>query len=119
MKVKQQRPKEKRNGVVYEIPCANCDSVYIGETSRSLSERLKEHKYAVRTGNMKNGLAAHAWNNDHQVDWEMAKVRLQEQHYWKRKVLEAIHIQKEERTSNLDIGLNINSIWTPILHKLH
>ena len=59
---------------------------------------------------MNNGIAAHAWNNDHHVDWEAAKVRLQELHHWKRKVLEAIHIQREEKTSNLDIGLSINPI---------
>ena len=41
---------------------------------------------------MNNGIAVHAWNNDHHVDWEAAKVRLQEQHHWMRKVLEAIHI---------------------------
>ena len=65
---------------------------------------------------MSNGIAAPAWNNDHHVDWEAAKVRLQEQHQWKRKVLEAIHIQRE-KTSNLDIGLSINPIWTPILNS--
>ena len=102
---------------MYEVPCASCDHVYIGETSRSLKERVKEHRYAVRTRDMNNGIAAHAWNNDHHVDWEVAKVRLQEQHHWKRKVLEAIHIQSEEKTSYLDIGLSINPIWTPILNS--
>ena len=79
-----------------------------------LPERVKEHRYTVRTRNMNNG---HAWDNDHHVDWEAAKVRLQEQHHWKRKVLEAIHIQREEKTSNLDIGLSINPIWTPVLNS--
>ena len=36
--VKQSRPKEERNRVVYEVPRASCDHVYIGETSRSLRE---------------------------------------------------------------------------------
>ena len=115
MSVKQPRPMEERNGVVYEVPCADCDRIYIGETSRSLKDRVKEHRYAVKTGNMNNGIAAHAWNSEHQVDWEAARIRLQEQHYWRRKVLEAIHIRKTKRTSNLDIGLSINSIWIPVL----
>ena len=88
MRIKQFRPKEERNVVIHEVPCANCDHVYSGETSRS----VKEHRYVVKTGNMKNGITAHAWNHDHQVNQEVAKVRLLEKHLWKRKVLEAIHI---------------------------
>ena len=56
VRVKQSRPKEERNGVVYEVPCASCDHVYIGETGRGLKERVKEHRYAVRMGNMNNGI---------------------------------------------------------------
>jgi len=36
-------PASKGRGVVYEIPCGNCEDSYIGETKRSLSTRLKEH----------------------------------------------------------------------------
>ena len=42
-------PKDKtepREGV-YTINCQNCDGVYIGETKRSLSTRVKEHKDEV------------------------------------------------------------------------
>lgn len=46
--------------VVYQIPCQDCDSVYIGETGRSLGKRRGEHKYAVKTGDWKNGVAVHA-----------------------------------------------------------
>ena len=31
MKVKSTRPAEQRKGVIYEVPCADCDSVYVGE----------------------------------------------------------------------------------------
>ena len=34
-KVKTPTPKEKRTGVVYEMPCLDCNRVYIGETGRS------------------------------------------------------------------------------------
>ncbi|XP_072030495.1 uncharacterized protein [Amphiura filiformis] len=42
-------PKDKRDSLqtaecVYEIPCRNCEKTYIGETSRVLGTRLKEHK---------------------------------------------------------------------------
>ena len=32
----------KQDGVVYKIPC-ECGKVYIGETGRSMHERIKEH----------------------------------------------------------------------------
>ena len=95
MRVKTTVEEETMKGVVYEIPCRECDQVYIGETGRNLRERLKEHQYAVNKKDMKNGTATHACQRQHMVDWSAAKVRCTEQHYWKRKVLEAIHIQQQ------------------------
>ena len=34
---------DKKCSVIYQIDCADCDSVYVGETARSLSARVKEH----------------------------------------------------------------------------
>ena len=116
MRVKNRRPIEARRGVVYEVPCRDCSRRYIGETGRSLQERLKEHKYAVKSANMNNGIAAHAWNQQHQVDWDAAEVKMFEQHLWKRKVLEAICIKETKENNNLDCGLNVNQVWSPLLH---
>ena len=46
------RPKDtvdpaKQGGVVYKIPC-ECGKVYIGETGRSMHERIKEHDRDIR-----------------------------------------------------------------------
>ena len=38
-KVKDKVPTEKQMGIVYKIPCSNCDIQYIGETGRSLQTR--------------------------------------------------------------------------------
>ena len=93
MKVKTPVEEDQKKGVVYEVPCGECDQKYIGETGRNLRMRLKEHRYAVKKKDMKNGIDAHACQERHTVDWDAAKVRCTEQYYWKRKVLEAIHIQ--------------------------
>ena len=116
-KVKNKRQDELKSRTVYEVPCKVCDKVYIGETGRSLNDRIKEHKYAVRTGNKKNGIAVHVQESDHPVDWSSAKLRVNEQHLWKRKMLEAIHIKIQDNPSNLDCGLQINPIWLPIIQK--
>ena len=35
---------EEKPEVVYQIPCKNCERVYIGETGRPLGARVKEHR---------------------------------------------------------------------------
>ena len=75
VKVKQPRDDKMKKGVVYEVPCRDCNSVYIGETSTTLEKCLSEHKNAVKKHDTNNGIAVHAWNLQHQVDidWEAAK----------------------------------------------
>ena len=41
-------PPERRGGVVYMIPCGDCNKVYVGETGRPIGERIKEHQRDVR-----------------------------------------------------------------------
>ena len=98
-------PSTKKKGVIYEIPCKDCPRVYIGETGRTLEKRLSEHKAAVKKNDPKNGIAVHAWANQHQVNWEAASVKQEERIYWRRRVLEALHIHQQHQTSNLDCGL--------------
>ena len=94
MKVKTAIDKDLKKVVVYEVPCGECNSLYIGETGRNLKERLKEHRYAVKKVNLNNGVATHVCRHKHNVDWDSAKVRCTEPNLWKRKVLEVIHIQQ-------------------------
>ena len=49
-------------GVVYNIPCMDCSSCYIGQTGRKLGIRIKEHKRAVQTADfVTSALSEHAW----------------------------------------------------------
>ena len=41
-------------GIVWSIPCKDCDSVYIGETGRIGTVRIKKHKRAFKSGDLKN-----------------------------------------------------------------
>ena len=64
-----------------------------------------KHKQAVR---MNNGVAAHVHNEDHQIDWEEAKVIGQQEFYWKRRVTEAILIhQHNQQTMNFGLWLKL------------
>ena len=111
MKVKAETPEDLKKGVVYKVPCADCTNINIGETGRNLRMRLKEHQYAVKRKDEKNGITIHAQQSEHNVDWEAAKVRATEGHLMKRKVLEAILIQESSNTNNLNAGLILNPIW--------
>ena len=111
------RPDEKKAGVIYEIPCLDCETVYIGETGKCMGKGMLEHRRAVRNGDRTNGVAMHAWEESHRVNWTGAKIREVETHLWKRKILEAIHIQTQPHTSNLDCGLFLNDVWLPFIHN--
>ena len=118
MKVKAPLSMEKRTGVIYEIPCQDYEKVYyIGETGRSLQKRMMEHKAAVRRGDWNNGIAVHAWDEDHRIDWEGANIKEVEQQLWKRKALEAVHIHMQPNTNNLDRGLILSDVWLPFMKK--
>jgi hypothetical protein len=49
--------------------------LYIGETSRPLEVRIKEHKYNMTQGLLeKSKLAQHAYEENHRIFWKEAKV---------------------------------------------
>ena len=93
----------------------DCETVYIGETGRCIGKRMLEHRRAVRNGDRTNGVAVHAWDEGHRVNWTGAKIV--ETHLWKRKTLEAIHIQTQPHVSNLDCGLSLNDVWLPFVRN--
>ena len=82
VRVKERIPPESQREVVYEVPCKDCELKYIGETKRSLKTRMAEHKYAVRRGDERNGIAVHVHQLQHSIDWESARVRMTARGYW-------------------------------------
>ena len=49
MAVKDVVPQSLRSSVIYKFNCAECNSVYVGETSRYLSTRVREHLYSDKS----------------------------------------------------------------------
>ena len=110
---------EKRKGVVYCVTCKECDSVYVGETLRNLMVRMPEHKRHARGGEVqRSAVAEHAAVEDHQIDWEDAKVLDTAQAWDRRKYKEALHIHqqgKEHPMMNKDAGWKIHGVWNEFL----
>ena len=68
-------PANHRKGVVYSIPCAECPRTYIGQTGRSLDHRLREHRRALKNGDLgSSALAEHVFSANHRVDLSKAIV---------------------------------------------
>lgn len=111
--------KEKQTGVVYSIPCDECNAVYVGETGRSLATRLKEHKASVRLGQAeKSALADHATKTGHSIKWSETEVVEKENRYHHRKWQESWHIAKNKDTlSNRDSGRILPQQYRPLIHK--
>ena len=116
MNVKNCIPEEKKREVVYEVPCKECHLSYIGETKRTLRVRIGEHKQAVKWEDPRNGIAVHAHQSQHAINWDGAEVKRSVSGYWKRRTTEAIHIRLSERTTNLDKDLQLPTMWNPILN---
>ena len=111
VKPKDKLQTEKQCNIIYEIPCTDGKS-YIGETCRPLKTRLHEHKEAIRKLDIqKSALAEHIATSNARPCWENVKILAHESHWYKRRLKEALWIERKS-TINRNHGLeNISKIW--------
>ncbi len=89
--------------------------VYIGQTGRSLKHRLKEHRHALRNGDMAvSALAEHALTAGHGVDLSKAEVLDSNTYTATRCMLESWHIQRSQNKLNREWG-NLPEVCTALL----
>ena len=82
---------------------------------RNWEDTGKETEWTQRSSDSKNGIAVHAWKTQHRVDWEAATVIQVEMNYTQQKIIKAIHIKKQNVTSNLQCGHSLSPVWQPLL----
>ena len=117
------RPKDpalpdRRDGVVYKIPCGNCDKVYIGETGRPVGERMLEHRRDVRLMRTDgSAVAEHAYDADHPPNWGAVRCIAYDKHWYSRRVKEAIQIRLHPNNINRDSGIDIPEAWLPTIRR--
>ena len=125
MRVKDTDPLEKRAGVVYRLPCSECEFSYIGETKRSLETRLRAHKAVTKRGEVQmSAVAEHAWTNQHQPLWGNVRVLDTATNKTILTIKEAMHIHMAKSSSssasslmNRDCGVPVADCWKPILNR--
>ncbi|GAA55527.1 hypothetical protein CLF_108233 [Clonorchis sinensis] len=71
---KGSQDKTKRNNVVYQINCNNCNKFYVGQTGRKLCTRMKEHNAAVRRHDPLSLISIHEDQEGHKFSVENVKI---------------------------------------------
>ena len=112
MKPKDKDPKDSKSGVIYSYQCPHldCNEEYIGETSRTLGERRKEHLNQPSPIHGHSQTTGHFIENNNfniigRMDWGQA-----------RTIKESIYIRVNNPTLNQNIGkYNLNHIWDRVL----
>ena len=102
---------------VYLIPCS-CGTPYIGETGRSISQRIHEHVADLKHSRSRSSaLAEHVEKTNHHICIEDAKVIVRIDHFNHRKLREALEIEKRAINLNRDDGWIVSRCWIPALHS--
>ena len=88
----------------------------MGQTSRSLETRLKEHRSHVKFNRPeKSAIAEHQLESGHKIEWDKATILHSEKNYKKRLILESIEIKKNKPNFNRDDAFPLNKAWNLFL----
>lgn len=94
--LKAKTPKEKVSNVVYQIPCKDCQGVYIGQSSQYVHKRMDGHKFAQE----KTALKQHIKEKTHSFDFQNVRILKREKSEQVRLGLEGLCILKEKNAVN-------------------
>lgn len=104
----------KKSNVIYQIPCGDCNKVYIGQTSQYLNERLNGHKFQNNT----TALKKHAHDYKHKFNFDNTIILDNENNKKARNILESIYIKNNENTCNNKTEItNLPKLYYPIINK--
>ena len=104
-KPKDKIEKDASRGVVYRIKCKDCDSVYVGQTSRALKTRVKEQTKALATLDENSLLAKHHIIHSHRIDLKNVEIIDRSSTWRPRLILEAQHFVSDRNAINEHIAL--------------
>ena len=106
--------------VVYKITCSCCKK-YVGETGRTIEERIKEHQADVnnkRSVEKITGLSQHLRESRHTPNWKEIEILARENNIVKRKFKESVAISQKKKDNLLNKKEErkvISDIWSAII----
>ena len=110
-------PPNQRKSVVYQIPCSDSGTMYVGQTGRTLQVRKKEHVWALtNSDSMTSVLAEHTMDTMHKIAWEDAEVLASNPHPHQRCAIEAWHIWSQPLRLNREAGL-LPPVYNGLINK--
>ena len=112
MAPKDQDPIQKKSGVIYRYKYdrLECDEEYIGESSRTFGERLREHLKAH------SPIFGHYNINGHNVIIDNFRIVGREDQNVMRTIKEALYIRVNNSSLNRNIGkYHLPHIWDDVL----
>ncbi|XP_062714363.1 uncharacterized protein LOC134291093 [Aedes albopictus] len=135
-RLKEKVPTELRSNIIYQIPCTNCSSSYIGMTSNYLKTRLSGHKSNINALNRlterqvppddptlenlkeKTALIKHSAETGHK--FALDKTNILDHHVNTRAlaILESCHILNHETINKRSDTDNLSSSYAGILQTL-
>lgn len=99
---KDKLPTCMRSNVIYKINCLNCTASYVGQTGRTLKDRISEHRNHINRNTPQSSvITEHRREFLHKFDWDHVEIMYQEAHLNKRLISEMIYIKKQTRGLNL------------------
>ena len=110
---KDKAPQNNQTGIIchYKCPHINYPGAYIGETGRSLGERVKEHFKAP------SPIHLHSTTTGHPMDTEQFSIFHKEINNHSRTIKEAMYICVQDPTLNRNQGkYQLPHIWDHLLH---
>ena len=102
MKMEDSVPRSLRSCVVYKFTCAGCNSVYVGETCRHISTRVREHLFTDKSSHIYKHLQSSKTCKD-SCDESCFKVIDLAKTYNQLKFKEALHILWEGHNLNKQV----------------
>jgi len=112
---KDKLDQDQQSNVVYQIPCAACSASYIGQTTRRLEVRMKEHRTACEKRQVeKSATAAHCIQTGHQMDFNNVRIIDRARNASELLVREAIAVQNSQNNINSNDGLQLSQQWTAV-----
>ena len=99
---------KKDKKVIYKIKCNDCDKVYIGETSRNKSTRMKEHSKDIKNFSDNSNIAKHVNEQKHSFNIQEAETLNIESNWTRRIIKESLYTQQHHKEALNDVKFKLN-----------
>ena len=103
--------------VVHEVPCKDCDFVYVGQTKRDLNSKLKEHQRAIKQQKPPENSASceHVILLDHVIDWAYSRILKTKSNFSKRLTAKSWFILCTPKVINRSEGESFPIVYRSLL----